>query len=215
MKYLFYILLILIGLFVGYFISNSIQQKALPTVSHSIIQQQLEKIIKLAVVEASFVETKSIKDPDIPFSMFDPLEMQLQSLFPRSTHIKVEGKVHVGYDLENTTWDFNETTKTLTIHNFPPASILSVDHKILHLEQNESYFHTYSNEEDFQFVQSARAMIEQAASHSEVFQEAESQKKDLFELIKLSMKNMNWETQFEEKPIDENQFQKDLKEITE
>lgn len=192
-KRLFFIILLLSGTagiawFLGFKTSFGKKNKSEDI---GLVMDKIQKVSKWTTVEAYYSEIYNYKD--YYYYDFSPLR--------KKALIRVKAKVSAGFDFESIAFETNETKKLITIHNFPKAEILSVDHELDYYDISEGTFNSFTPEEYNQLNKNAKDFILQKAMESQLLQEAEENKSEWIEMIKWTIASTGWNLQIMEEAL--------------
>lgn len=171
MKYLYYILIILVLGSGGFLLSEWLQSKRETKINANaeIVLEKMKKVAKLVTVEAYFSEMYDYKD----FYSFD------WSIFRKKALIRVRAKVSAGVNLEQAKFTTFPEQKLLKISNIPPAAIISMDHDIDYYDITEGTFNSFSKDDFNRINNDAKTHIRNTAEKSQILPQARRQALDL------------------------------------
>ncbi len=185
-----YIIVAIIGLVIGYLISNythheeEIHQKEQAV----LMLEKVKKVFKIIAVEGQVSE------------IFDHKEYWAYDLSPfrKKMLIRAIAKVSVGYDMDSLTIDIDEKSKTLIIGPFPKAQILSIDHDIDYYDVSEGLFNTFQPKDYNKVQKKVKDLIEEKASEGFLFEKAEKQKQSLINTLEEMIRIYGWQIKIKE-----------------
>ena len=183
-KYLLGILLILFLFFGGYFFSEFLQNKReeKTKVSNEVILNQIKEVAKLVSVEGYFTEIYKYKN-------YYNLDW---SIFTKRALVRVKAKVSMGIDLNKMKFDFDETSKTLTIGPTPQPELFSIDHDIDYYDISEGTFNSFSSDDFNKINNDVKQYIRNVALKSELPQRAKLQSQKTLETIRILAETAGW-----------------------
>ena len=183
-KYLLGILLILFLFFGGYFFSEFLQNKReeKTKVSNEVILNQIKEVVKLVSVEGYFTEIYKYKN-------YYNLDW---SIFTKRALVRVKAKVSMGIDLNKMKFDFDETSKTLTIGPMPQPELFSIDHDIDYYDISEGTFNSFSSDDFNKINNDVKQYIRNVALKSELPQRAKLQSQKTLETIRILAETAGW-----------------------
>ena len=151
-------------------------------ISRDLLLKEIEKVYKLVTIEGSFSEIYNYQHHY--FADIWP--------FRKKALVRINAKVLVGYDLENMIISINEETKTIEIRFDQPPQILSVDHDIDYYNFENGLFNMITNQDLTEISARAKEFIREKAEESELIDQAEQQKQDFLDLLKLTVESAGW-----------------------
>lgn len=177
------IALFIIGISIAWFVGfkYSFVQKNISE-DLDVVMNKVEKVSKWVTVEAYFSEIYDYKD--YYYYDFSPLR--------KKALIRVKAKVSAGYDFSAFSMVTNDALKTITINNFPPPEILSVDHELDYYDISEGTFNSFTPEEYNELQKNAKDYITKKAAESNILKQAEDHKEELIEILKFTIEAAGW-----------------------
>jgi hypothetical protein len=156
--------------------------KSKEEVSAVVVLERVEKVLKLVTVEGNFSE------------IYDYQHHVFADIWPfrKKALIRVKARVMVGYDLEKATISVDEATKTVLISGDLQPEILSIEHDLDYYNFENGLFNVITNRDITDMGVRAKAFIEEKAKESDLFRQAEAQKQDMFDFLKLSLASSGW-----------------------
>jgi len=187
MKYLKILLLSILGVLaiIGILsLSNFWQKWTTPKteVSATVLLERIEKVVKLTTVEGSFSEIYNYKNHIVA----DIWPLRKKAL------VRVKAKVAVGYNFENLNIEVDEENHVILIKNFPEPEILSIEHDMDYYNFENGLFNMITNKDITEMGIEAKEFIAEKAKESDLFSQAEEQKTELFEMLKMAMEVSGW-----------------------
>ena len=158
--------------------------------SSTIVLEKIKKVTKLITVEGYFSEIFDHKE----YYKYDFLD-----LFTKKILLRVNAKVSVGYDFEKTNITVDSVSKVLYINEVPNPEVLSIDHDIDYYDISQGVFAEFTPDEYTKFNKQAKALIESKVNKTELFKEAEAQKGEYFDMIKMVLHNFGWKLVIKDK----------------
>jgi len=152
-------------------------------VEATVLLERVEKVVKLVSIEGHFSE------------IYDYKHHLIADIWPfrKKALVRVNAKVLVGYDFENMTINTDESQKTLHILQIPPPEILSIEHDLDYYNFENGLFNMISNQDITAMGFEAKEFIRQKASESDLFAKAEDQRREIFDILRLSIEATGWE----------------------
>ncbi|MEO1433957.1 MAG: DUF4230 domain-containing protein [Bacteroidota bacterium] len=176
----------------GYVMKNVFKfQKPEPVVEQSsdVLLEKVKTVAKLVTIEGYFSEVFDHKDyywADISF-------------FRKKAIIKVNGKVSVGFDMEQTVFTMRPEEKQLLISNLPDPEIISIDTDISYYDLTEGTFNNFTANELTELNAKAKELIKEKAEESDLLIKAVDQSQPIFELIELIAQEAGYEVVYDTK----------------
>jgi len=178
-----FVLLLLLAVAGGYYFGFKADLfKSHETTNVSSIVERINKVMKMVSVEGHIAEIYDYKS----YNTYDI------SMLRKKILIRVNAKVLIGYDLEKAEIDVDEFSKTITINNFPPEEILSVDHELDYYDIQEGTFNKFSEDELNRLNKEAKEYASQKALTEELYEEARAQKDQSLELLREILEATGW-----------------------
>lgn len=165
-------------------ISNFWQKWANPKteVSATVLLERIEKVVKLTTVEGNFSEIYNYKNHIVA----DIWPLRKKAL------VRIKAKVAVGYNFDDLIIDINSETRTISIPNFPEPEILSIEHDMDYYNFENGFFNMITNKDITEMGIEAKKFIADKAIESDLFERAEEQKMELFDMLRLAMEASGW-----------------------
>lgn len=196
-KNIFYLLLAIFIFISGFAISKMIFNKKQSETNNNqatVLLEQIDKVFKLVTVEGNFSEIyneQNIKE----YKVFLPLPNTFR--FPKKATLQVEGKVLVGFNMNNIKITVDSTKKELILDNVPKkAEILAVDHTLKYKNLNDSFFNSFNVEDYTNLNKNAKEVLRQKALKSKLMTTAESEGAQLLEAVELLVEAAGWTVTF-------------------
>ncbi|MEM9835395.1 MAG: DUF4230 domain-containing protein, partial [Bacteroidota bacterium] len=104
--------------------------------------------------------------------------------FDKKATLQVEGKVLVGYDLEQVDLQLDVEEQKLYVSNLPEPTVLAVDHKIKYQHLEESWFNGFTPKDYTALNESAKQFLGEKAAESDLIEKARDQGNSLLETIR-------------------------------
>lgn len=147
----------------------------------SVLLERVREVCKLVTVEGDLSELYN-ETMTRQVTLYLPLPTQFE--FDKKATVQVEGKVLVGYDLEQLDLKMDESNRTLTISNLPEPEILAVDHQIKYRNLTESWFNEFTPADYTALNESAKEFLRAKAVESELIDKAREQGIGILESIR-------------------------------
>jgi len=159
-------------------------------VSATVLLERVEKVMKLVTVEGHFSE------------IYDYKHHLIADIWPfrKKALVRVNAKVLVGYDFESAKVTVDDASRTIVISDLPEPSILSIEHDMDHYNFENGLFNMINNSDITAMGFEAKEFISEKAKESDLFDQAETQRLELFEILELAIEASGWELQVEASP---------------
>ena len=151
-------------------------------VSATVLLERIEKVVKLTTVEGNFTEIYNYKN----HITADIWPLRKKAL------VRVNAKVAVGYNFENLSINVNHEEHTITIEKFPNPEILSIEHDMDYYNFENGLFNMITNKDITDMGIEAKQFIADKAIESDLFERAEEQKSELFDMLAMAMQVSGW-----------------------
>lgn len=192
------VLLLAAGAYLNYQWMNS-SDKSSTQVEASVLLERVKEVCQLVTVEGAFSEIyreTNLKE----VTLYLPIPTRWN--FSKNALLKVEGKVLVGYDMEQVSITVDSLNKTITLNNLPQAEILAIDHSIQYLNLEESFFNEFSAADYTQLNKNAKAILRKKAHESELLKKASEQGLELIDAIDFMAQAIGWQVVYQ-MPLEE------------
>lgn len=185
--------LLALAFVLGILITRSIysdKNKQITSADSTVLLEKVRKVCKLVTVEGQFSELYD--ETNIrQFTIYFPLPNTFE--FSKKAILRVNGKVLVGYDLDNIKITADSTTRIISLSNLPDPEILSVDHEVSYENLEESWFNSFTADDYTQLNKNAKEVLRQKAIESRLLEEARLQGDQLIEAIRFMVESSGWE----------------------
>ena len=151
-------------------------------VSATVLLERIEKVVKLTTVEGTFSEIYNYKNHIVA----DIWPLRKKAL------VRIKAKVAVGYNFDDLIIDINPEKHTISIPNFPDPEILSIEHDMDYYSFENGFFNMITNKDITEMGIEAKKFIADKAIESDLFERAEEQKMELFDMLRLAMEASGW-----------------------
>ena len=147
----------------------------------TVLLEQIRKVTKLVTVEGDVSEIyHSTKTRNV--TLYLPLPAHLR--FDKEATVQVQGKVLVGYDLEQLKIDVDDASQTVTLSNLPEPDILAIDHELTYRNLEESWFNSFTAEDYSALNKEAKDRLRDEALKSKLMEEARLEGNGIIETIR-------------------------------
>ena len=152
-------------------------------VTSTVLLERVEKVVKLVTVEGNFSE------------IYDYKHHFIADIWPfrKKALVRINAKVLVGYDFEKMKIEVDEEKKLLTLEEVPAPEILSIEHDMDYYNFENGLFNMITNKDITEMGFEAKDFIAQKAEESDLFAQAEVQREQLFEVLKLAIEASGWQ----------------------
>lgn len=188
-----------IALVIGFFAATTFNPFSVETSTENqstVLLEKIKIVSKLVTVEGYFSEVWQTKKK-AGYGLFSSESKAI---------IKVQGKVSVGYNLENMKIETFPDEKVVRISNVPTPEIISVDHELDYFSLENGYFVSFTTKEMSAFDDIAKDTLIAAAKRTRLLETATEKGNDVLKLIELIVKDAGWEVQYENGPSMPNQL---------
>ena len=160
-------------------------------VEAAVLLDRVEKVMKLVTVEGSFSE------------IYDYKHHVVADIWPfrKKALVRVNAKVLVGYDFERVNIQLDHDQRTIRITNLPPPEILSIEHDMDYYNFENGLFNMITNKDITEMGFEAKEFIAEKAAESDLFAQAEEQRKELFEILSLAIEASGWQLDVPNNPL--------------
>lgn len=155
-----------------------------------VLLEKVKTVTKLIAVEGEFAEIYDYKE----YWKYDISPLRKKAL------VRVKARVSVGFDLNNMGIQAYPEERKLVISNIPDPKILSIEHDLDYYDITQGSFNAFTPEDYNKINKNAKAMIEKKAMESQLFEMAEQQGNELFEIIRFMVEGMGWQLEFQSSP---------------
>jgi len=152
------------------------------SVDSEVLLTNIQNVCKMVTVEGEFNNLIDHKD----FMGFD------WPILRKKAILKVNAKVSAGYDMEQLRFTIDQSDRTISITNFPKATILSVEPDIQYYDLQQGFFNSFTEEELTDLNKMAKDLITLKAYNSELLLRAEKQAFETLDLIRLMANTGGW-----------------------
>lgn len=159
------------------------------TVEASVLLERVREVCQLVTVEGQFNEVyheTNIRE----VTLYLPIPTYWD--FPKKALLEVQGKVLVGYNMEQVGIKLDSTAQQITLYNLPQPSILAIDHDIKYRNLEESFFNSFSPEDYTQLNKNAKDVLRKKAYESGLLAEAEQQGNAMISALEFMAEGIGW-----------------------
>lgn len=178
------------AIYFGFRIKNwlDVKMETMATENAIVLIEKIRTAAKLVTVEGFFSEIYDYQD----YYGYD------LSVFRKKALLRVKAKVSVGYDLEKIKITSFPEKKTIVISELPPPELLSLEHDLDYYDVQEGMFNSFSTADYNKLNANAKDFIRLKAQESKLFDQADLQKNQLFEMIRLMVESAGWQLEIQQ-----------------
>jgi len=193
-----YLILALIGivaisLLLGWILGKRSQLFAKnESITASVVVEKMEKVMKLATIEATLSEIYKYED----YYSFDI------SFFRKKALLRVSAKVLAGYDMNKLKFTLDTLNRKVIIEGIPDAEILSIDHTLDYYDIDEGFFNSFDPKTYNHINSNAKEYIRKVALNSGVLTEAHSKKDEMIEMWAAVLTGIGYEVEIKKAPAE-------------
>lgn len=160
------------------------------TVSASVVVEKMEKVMKLATIEATLSEIYKYED----YYSFDI------SFFRKKALLRVSAKVLAGYDMGKLKFTLDTINRKVIIEGIPDAEILSIDHTLDYYDIDEGFFNSFDPKTYNHINTNAKEYIRKVALNSDILKEARDKKDEMIEMWAAVLTGIGYEVEVKTLP---------------
>ena len=189
-------ILLLATFVLGIWLARSYYKPSAPIINtdSTILLNRVRQVCKLVTIEGD-VNVMYDQENIRKVKVYLPLPTNFN--FSKKASVEVQGKVLVGYDLENVTFDVDSTNMTIIVKNLPEPEILSIEHDVKYRDFEESFFNEFTAEDISNMNTKAKEILRAKAIEDNLLKQAEVQGKDMLNVIEFMIKGAGWKVEFE------------------
>lgn len=189
-------ILLLATFVLGIWLARSYYKPSAPIINtdSTILLNRVRQVCKLVTIEGD-VNVMYDQENIRKVKVYLPLPTNFN--FSKKASVEVQGKVLVGYDLENVTFDVDSTNMTIIVKNLPEPEILSIEHDVKYRDFEESFFNEFTAEDISNMNIKAKEILRAKAIEDNLLKQAEVQGKDMLNVIEFMIKGAGWKVEFE------------------
>lgn len=146
----------------------------------TVLLEKVKQVLQLVTLEGNFSELYN-EENYRNFTIYLPLPSTWR--FSKSAMMQVQGKVLVGYNLENVAITLDSTERVMRISDLPEPEILAIDHQVVYRDLEESFFNSFSPNDYTQLNRNAKEVLRKKAYESGLLDEAKAQGNAVLESI--------------------------------
>ncbi|SOE20430.1 Protein of unknown function [Spirosomataceae bacterium TFI 002] len=198
MEFLLFILALVIGglaawqIFVWRYGANKKNKnKADVKVESNILLERIEKVFKVVFAEGYFTEIYDHKSNKDFWGIFQSNKKAL---------IVTKAKVSVGYDFSKMKIERDETTRKITVLEFPEPEVISMDTDYKFYDINQGWLHKFKSDDYTNLLDNAKKLMKSKALESHLPIAANKQVALMMQQI---AESMNWEIDMKQSLVEE------------
>lgn len=166
----------------------------------TVLLEQVRKVTKLVTVEGDVSEVfNSTNNREV--TLYLPLPARFS--FRKEAMVQVQGKVLVGYNLEEMAVDIDGETRVLRLSNLPEPEILAIDQNLTFKNLEESWFNSFTAEDYSAMSREAKEVMRKEVAKSQLLESARLEGNSLIETISLLAQSMGYRVELEGNPYPE------------
>ena len=155
------------------------------SITASVVVEKMEKVMKLATIEATLSEIYKYAD----YYSFDI------SFFRKKALLRVSAKVLAGYDMGKLKFTLDTINRKVIIEGIPDAEILSIDHTLDYYDIDEGFFNSFDPKTYNHINANAKEYIRKVALKSEILKEARDKKDEMIEMWAAVLTGIGYEVE--------------------
>jgi hypothetical protein len=156
----------------------------------TVLVEQVRSVSKVVAIEATLSEIYEYRD----FWGYDFKPFRKKAL------IRVKANVSVGYDLENLIIHADPEERTIRISYPEDPKILAIDQDLDYYDLSEGWLNSFDEKSLSDLQSKARTFIEQKVRESDLYDQAEHQKKKWLEGLSSIVQLAGWKLETDHKP---------------
>jgi len=183
--------------FLGVLLTQWWYQKPKTTIESdsSVLIEKIEEVCKLVTIEAHLA-ARHDEENNKTRTWYLPLPINITS--SKSASVEVEGKVLVGYDLQNIDIEADSINKIIILKNLPEPEILAIDHTLKYRDIEEDYFNTFSPKDFTDLNMRAKGVLKQRAIDTHLLEKAKEKGTEMLGVVEFMVKSAGWSIEFQQ-----------------
>lgn len=176
-----------------FFITKAYYAPEEPTerISSTVLLERVRPVLKLVTVEGDFSELFTYHSEEAAFDW-----LKRFSPFQKKAILRVKGRASVGYDLKTLNLKIDEETRTVSLLNMGPPTLLSLEHDVDYFDIEAGSFTSFTAEDHTRINAQAKEMIRGKVPSSGLYEAAAAQRDELLMVLRAVVENAGW--RFEE-----------------
>jgi predicted SPOUT superfamily RNA methylase MTH1 len=198
---------VLLGLLIGILITAGVlmyvkyqESKRLASSQSVILLDKIKSVCKFITVEGDFAEIYHYEDVKQKF-------LKLISSKKKAL-VVVNAKAYVGFDLAKVKMEAEEASKTIVLHDFPKAEILSIETNLNYYDKKDGYFNKFEATDLTDLHNEAKTHIKAKIPESGLFQAAQNEALEAILLIENIVQTIGWTLDYSALKIEDKQTKK-------
>ncbi len=171
------------------------QSKKLANSQSVILLDKVKSVCKFITVEGDFAEIYHYQDVKQKFLKL--IASKKKAL------VVVNAKAYIGFDLSKISMKANTNSKTLVLHNFPEAEVLSIETTLDYYDKKDGYFNKFEANDLTDLQNEAKIHIKDKIPESGLFQAAQKEALEAILLIETIVKTIGWKLDYSSLKIEE------------
>jgi len=191
-----------LGLIIGALLTGGVytylkfqKSKMLSNSQSVILLDKIKRVCKFITVEGDFAEIYHYEDVKQKF-------LKLISSKKKAL-VVVNAKAHVGFDLVKIKMNANTKTKTIVLHQFPEAEILSIETSLNYYDKKNGYFNKFEATDLTDLHEKAKTHIKDKIPESGLYQAAQKEALEAILLIENIVQTIGWKLDYTALKIEE------------
>ena len=192
----------ILGLIIGILLTVGIiayikfqQSKKLVNSQSVILLDKIKSVCKFITVEGDFADIYHYEDVKQKFLKL--ITSKKKAL------VVVNAKAHVGFDFSKVEMKANSNTKTIVLHNFPKAEVLSIETSLDYYDKKDGYFNKFDAADLTDLHNEAKIHIKDKIPESGLFQAAQKEALEAILLIENIVQAIGWKLDYTALKIEE------------
>lgn len=181
----------LLGLLIGILITAGVlmyikyqESKRLASSQSVILLDKIKSVCKFITVEGDFAEIYHYEDVKQKF-------LKLISSKKKAL-VVVNAKAYVGFDFAKVKMEAKESSKTIVLHDFPQAEILSIETNLNYYDKKDGYFNKFEATDLTDLHNEAKTHIKAKIPESGLFIAAQKEALEAILLIENIVQTIGW-----------------------
>lgn len=158
-------------------------------VEATVLLERVKEVCQLVTVEGQFNEIyheTNLRE----VTLYLPIPTYWE--FPKKALLEVQGRVLVGYNMEQVGIKLDSAAQQITLSNLPEPTILAIDHEISYRDLQESFFNSFTPEDYTQLNKNAKEVLRKQAYEAGLLTEAKQQGNAMINAIRFMAEGIGW-----------------------
>jgi predicted SPOUT superfamily RNA methylase MTH1 len=161
-----------------------------------ILLDKIRSVCKFITVEGDFAEIYHYEDVKERF-------LKLISSRKKAL-VVIHAKAYVGFDMSKIKMEARTNSKTLVIHEFPHAEVLSIETSLNYYDKKDGYFNKFQAADLTDLHEEAKRHIKEKVPESGLFKAAQSEALETINLIENIVQTIGWTLDYSALKIEDN-----------